>query len=468
MNDLCVFAVKRGNIEKRFDPHANHPKFQTIFSRLKKYTILPLRDYAECIFSGMTPKSGGDAYTESEDGILFIKSGCLSNDGRLTIDSTSKIKSDVHNRLMKSSQLKKNDVLIAIVGATIGKVGLFDLDCEANINQAIAAARLKDTILPEFLVAYMLSPFGQAYLEYLKRPVARANINLDEIGQIGIPCLSIKQQKQFIKAFYSARDLKEHKIKEADKLLENTKKTVFETIDVLFEEYIPSLYSFNRLRDLIGTGIFCNPHSNYLNTVFAQLRKNGLYIGDLAEFVEINPTTSRAGLQNDTLVSFVPMPAVEERTNNVSYEVRYYKEVKTGFTVFQKDDLLWAKITPCMQNGKSFVASNMPTEIGFGSTEFHVLRKKDERIYMPYLWVLLTDSHILEAAQGMFSGSAGQQRVSDLFLKRFPIVLPPVEKQKKLADQVFKALETNRVIRDEAEEEWQVAKEQFERELLGE
>ena len=121
-----------------------------------------------------------------------------------------------------------------------------------------------------------------------------------------------------------------------------------------------------------------------------------------------------------------------------------------------------------MQNGKSFVASNMPTEIGFGSTEFHVLRKKDERIYMPYLWVLLTDSHILEAAQGMFSGSAGQQRVSDLFLKRFPIVLPPVEKQKELADQVFKALETNRVIRDEAEEEWQVAKEQFERELLGE
>ena len=68
----------------------------------------------------------------------------------------------------------------------------------------------------------------------------------------------------------------------------------------------------------------------------------------------------------------------------------------------------------------------------------------------------------------MFSGSAGQQRVSDLFLKRFPIVLPPVEKQKELADQVFKALETNRVIRDEAEEEWQVAKEQFERELLGE
>lgn len=467
-NDLCVFAVKRGDIEKRFDPHANHPKFQDIFGRLKKYAILPLRDYAECIFSGMTPKSGGDAYTESEDGILFIKSGCLSNDGILATDSTSKIKSDIHNGLMKSSKLKKNDVLIAIVGATIGKVGLFDSDCEANINQAIAAVRLKDTMLPEFLVAYMLSPFGQAYLEYLKRPVARANINLEEIGQIGIPQLSIEQQQQFINSFYSVRSLKECKIKEANKLLENTKNAVFETIGVLFDKYTPSLYSFSRLRDLNGTGIFCNPHSDYLNTVFAKLRENVYCVGELAEFVEINPTTSRAGLQDDTPVSFVPMPAVAEKTNHVSYEVIPYKDVRSGFTVFQRDDLLWAKITPCMQNGKSFVASNMPTRIGFGSTEFHVLRKRDERIYMPYLWVLLTDSNILEAAQGMFCGSAGQQRVSDSFLKRFPLVLPSIEKQKEVANQVFNALETNRIMRDEAEEEWRNAKELFEKKLLGE
>ena len=121
-----------------------------------------------------------------------------------------------------------------------------------------------------------------------------------------------------------------------------------------------------------------------------------------------------------------------------------------------------------MQNGKSFIASNMPTQIGFGSTEFHVLRKKDERIYMPYLWVLLSDSHILEAAQGMFSGSAGQQRVSDAFLKKFPMILPPIERQKKLADDVIDALEINRITRKQAEQEWRAAKEQFERELLGE
>ena len=159
---------------------------------------------------------------------------------------------------------------------------------------------------------------------------------------------------------------------------------------------------------------------------------------------------------------------MQEKTNIVSYEIKPYKEVKTGFTIFQKDDLLWAKITPCMQNGKSFIASSMPTQIGFGSTEFHVLRKKDDRIYMPYLWVFLTDSHILEAAQGMFSGSAGQQRVSDTFLRKFPIVLPPVEKQKELSDIVFDALKANRITKEHVEKEWEQAKAQFEKELLGE
>lgn len=461
-----MFAVNRGNIKKRFDPHANHPKFQKLFNRLEKYKILPLRDFAENIFSGITPKSGGEAYTENDDGVLFIKSGCLSNDGLLTIDTTSKIKPDIHNGLMKSSKLKKNDVLIAIVGATIGKIGLFDLDCEANINQAIAAVRLKDNILPEFLVAYMLSPFGQAYLEYLKRPVARANINLQEIGEIGVPLLSLEQQKAFITIFYTARNQKWQKLKQVEELLNNARNKFFETFGLSFVEYTPALYSSSNRGKLRKMGIYCNPHSDYLNTIFSNLQENEYYAGDLEKFVGINLTTNRKEIQDETPVAFVPMPAVEEKTNVVSYELKPYKEVKTGFTIFQKNDLLWAKITPCMQNGKSFIADGMPTEVGFGSTEFHVLRKKDERVYMPYLWVILSDTHILEAAQGMFSGSAGQQRVPDTFLKKFPIVLPPIDIQKELADNVFNALKQAKEMRDIAESEWQSAKEQFEKKLL--
>ncbi len=234
------------------------------------------------------------------------------------------------------------------------------------------------------------------------------------------------------------------------------------------KKYNSSLFSFTHRSDLKELGIYCNPYSSCLNDIFTQLRKSNYYAGHLEDFVEINPKTSRKDLQAQTKVSFVPMPAVTEKTNEVVYEIRNYEEVKTGFTIFQKNDLLWAKITPCMQNGKSFIASDMPTEIGFGSTEFHVLRAKNEKIYMPYLWTILSDEKILEAAQGMFGGSAGQQRVPDTFLKKFPIVLPPYEVQVELADQVFEALNKAKHLREEAERNWQLARKQFEKELLGE
>lgn len=256
---------------------------------------------------------------------------------------------------------------------------------------------------------------------------------------------------------------------QADRLLSACKDSVFSFLNLHFREYKPALYSVNKLEDIRELGIYCNPHSDYLNDVFSKLRTNNFFAGHVEDFVEINPKTSRAGLQDKSDVSFVPMTAVTEKTNQVVYEFKTYSEVKTGFTIFKKNDLLWAKITPCMQNGKSFVASDMPTDIGFGSTEFHVLRAKNpKRVYMPYLWVIFSNEHILEAAQGMFGGSAGQQRVPDTFLKKFPIVLPPYEVQVKLADQVFEALEKTKKMRAKAEYDWQNARKQFEKELLGE
>lgn len=198
---------------------------------------------------------------------------------------------------------------------------------------------------------------------------------------------------------------------------------------------------------------------------------NREYKGHLSNYIDVNPAKKKTELEKDTEVSFVPMSAVSELINYAEYEIRKYSEVKTGFTNFKRGDLLWAKITPCMQNGKSFIAQEMPTEIGFGSTEFHVLRiksGKEDEIYMPYLWMLLSERHILEAAQGMFSGSAGQQRVSDIFLKNFPVVLPEFEIQRKLANRVLMALNKSAALKKEAETDWQNAKEQFEKELLGE
>ena len=147
------------------------------------------------------------------------------------------------------------------------------------------------------------------------------------------------------------------------------------------------------------------------------------------DHVKVNPKTDCTMLTDNTFVSFVPMSNVQEKNNVVSYDSVPYSKVKKGFTVFQRDDMIWAKITPCMQNGKSCVVADMPTEVGFGSTEFHVIRKRTNGIYMPFIWAIFSNDNVLKAAQATFSGTAGQQRVSASFIEQFPAVLPKYEKQ---------------------------------------
>ena len=88
---------------------------------------------------------------------------------------------------MKGSQLKKYDLLIAIVGATIGKIGVYIYDKAANINQAIFGIRLKEHISPFYIQAFYQTNIGQKIIERAKRPVARANLNLEEIDEVVTP-----------------------------------------------------------------------------------------------------------------------------------------------------------------------------------------------------------------------------------------------------------------------------------------
>lgn len=160
----------------------------------------------------------------------------------------------------------------------------------------------------------------------------------------------------------------------------------------------------------------------------------------MSDHVEVNPKTDCSALTDNSVVSFIPMTNVLEKTNVVSYDSVTYEAVKKGFTVFQRGDLIWAKITPCMQNGKSCIVDKMPTEIGFGSTEFHVIRKRNDNVYMPFIWAILSNDNVLKAAQATFSGSAGQQRVSASFIENFPAVLPDYPVQVRLVAELEEKL----------------------------
>ena len=150
----------------------------------------------------------------------------------------------------------------------------------------------------------------------------------------------------------------------------------------------------------------------------------------LGEFCSLNPQKSELNnISDDTEVSFLPMSSVSENGELTLSERKQYGEVKSGFSYFADGDVLFAKITPCMENGKGAVAKGLCNNIGFGSTEFHVLRVKTSVCNPYWLYELLSLRQFRKIAEQNMTGSAGQKRVPAKFLQNFKLSLPPIKLQ---------------------------------------
>lgn len=152
----------------------------------------------------------------------------------------------------------------------------------------------------------------------------------------------------------------------------------------------------------------------------------------LGDCCVINPKRSKIALSDTDTVSFVPMPSVSEEGYLQDVSDAEYGSVKNGFTYFENGDVLFAKITPCMENGKGAIAHDLTNGIGMGSTEFHVLRPLKGRSNSYWLLTLTRLPEFRDRAAHNMSGTGGQQRVRADFLENFMIGLPPIEKQIEL------------------------------------
>lgn len=160
---------------------------------------------------------------------------------------------------------------------------------------------------------------------------------------------------------------------------------------------------------------------------------------ELRDLVDINPPVNLAHLRKDDLISFIPMEVVDEN-NGVIIKALSKRVVESkGYTKFQNGDLLWAKITPCMQNGKSAIACNLQNGVGCGSTEFFVLRPKNHEVLIEYIHYLMRDQRFLDAAMNSFGGNAGQQRVAKSYIEKVNIPFPPLYVQQRIVDIYNKA-----------------------------
>ena len=163
----------------------------------------------------------------------------------------------------------------------------------------------------------------------------------------------------------------------------------------------------------------------------------------------INPKNN---IEDNKEVSFIPMTLISDGfSNKHSYEVRLWGEVKKGFTHFQEGDIGVAKITPCFENRKSVIFSNLINEVGAGTTELHVLRPFAYSEIKKYIYWFINTESFIQRGISHFSGAVGQQRVGKDILENTLIPLPPLSEQRRIVEKIEELLalvddlETNKI-----------------------
>ena len=157
----------------------------------------------------------------------------------------------------------------------------------------------------------------------------------------------------------------------------------------------------------------------------------------ISSIAQINPSRSEIkAVEDHTIVSFVEMAAVSEKGFISSKIDRPLGELKKGsYTYFAENDVIVAKITPCMENGKCALATGLTNHIGMGSTEFHVLRAGNQ-LNSKYLFLFINRDVVRKNAESHFTGSSGHRRVPASFYENLMIPVPPLAEQEALVAQI--------------------------------
>lgn len=168
----------------------------------------------------------------------------------------------------------------------------------------------------------------------------------------------------------------------------------------------------------------------------SEMIPRGWILTKIPKIADVNP---KSFLDDFIDVGFVPMASVPvDFSHSVIFETYKWSEVKKGYTHFKNNDVIFAKITPCFENGKSAVICNMPNDYGAGSTEYYVLRT----VASPskYLFYLIKTQDFLDTGASLMTGSVGQKRVPKSYIQEYVIPFPPLNEQKRIVAKLDKIM----------------------------
>ncbi|WP_199427072.1 restriction endonuclease subunit S [Thermaerobacillus caldiproteolyticus] len=331
--------------------------------------------------------------------------------------------------------------------APLGNVAQLDTNEKIALAQRIITISPYQPLEKTFLKYCLMSPQMQALIKNNATGTTVSGIKASRLKGIEIPLAPLNEQKRIaekVERLFAKIDEAKRLIEEVkesfelrwESILDNafrgeltkkwrSKNSIIESADDIFKE-IQKVYKKSNKKD-----------EHEINPPY-QIPQNWRWVR-LGDIVDINPPKKKlADIEDDQSCTFIPMPSVSDKTGEIENpEIRKYAELKKGYTFFLENDILFAKITPCMENGKTAIAQNLINGFGFGSTEFHVIRT-NPYINTKLIYYLLRSKKFRMEAKKEMTGAVGQQRVPKSFLENYLFPLPPKAEQDKIVELLDK------------------------------
>ena len=345
------------------------------------------------IISGSTPKTNNPQYWDGD--YYWVTPAEL--DGNKWISSTERTITDMGVKSAHLQLLPSGTVLLSS-RAPIGKIAI--TTCPMYCNQGFKNLVCKNVILNEFVYWFLL--FSTEYLKSLGTGATFKEISKKVVEQVDVPVPPLPEQ---------------YRIVEELDLLSN-----------IIEKKRQQLSELDNLAQSIFYDMFGDPVTN----------EKGWEVKKLGEVYAINPSKkiTLIGIKGDDMVSFLPMEDLPIKACYVTpKQNRTCNEVMSSYTCFANNDVLLAKVTPCFENGKVGIASNLINGVGFGSSEFIVIRPKELAV-KEYVYHLVQTDNFVEKACKQFTGTSGLRRVPKQFVEQLKIGIPPLSLQQQFAQKI--------------------------------
>ena len=424
------------------------------------------------IITGNTPSKNENTFWENKD-IFFVKPDDLSQGRHLSFSKECIDKRAVN----KVRMLPKNTTLICCIGS-IGKVAYSEVESCSNqqINSLVAK---ENCVYPLYNYYLVNSIFFQSQMLENSSATTISILNKSSTEKLLFPLPPLNEQKRIVEKldflFEKTKrakeiieeikiDIENRKISILDRAFKGTltskwrndNKTsdVKELLKTINDEKIKKWEEDCLQAEKDGNKKPKKPTITEVKDMIVPVDEQPYILPDswvwvrLGDIVEINPNKIKINIDENELVDFIPMKNVSENSPEIiENNFEKFKNLQKGYSQFIENDILFAKITPCMENGKTAIVSNLKEKIGYGSTEFHVLRST-KIISNKLLYNFLKQQRFREDAKYNMTGSVGFRRVPTEFMKSYPFPLPPLEEQQEIVRVLDEVLENENKVKE--------------------